>query len=568
MIVPIDDLPSYLSTPPSSPVLPPVETLVESLPYEALRWEDFERLCLRCARAESDVELANLYGTRGQDHAGIDLYARLSNGSYRVYQCKNEGDFGPAKIRGAVEAFLSGKWASTAHELVLCTRESLRPTQRSDEFEAQARALASRGIKLLPWDRDAIDELLRTRPRVVDDFFGRHWVRIYCGRDAAESLGDRLDASEVQAFRRDLLTFYSNLFLVHDRGIPAAAFRFAPSLNVHGRYILPSVYQPRTSHADEFEKPAPTVVSDDGSELREAREPRGRRASHGPQRQRMGLEYWLLGARRSAVVAEFGLGKSSLLRFVALDLLQDSPRMVRLAARWGGCLPVVVPFALWTRLVSKPETLNTSVGDLLREWFHGQDEDRLWPLVERALLDDRLLLLVDGLDEWSDPTAANIAGQRLAVYVRQRDVLAIVAGRPAGVSQLALSSQDWQIGELADFDRDQQRQMSELWITHWLRSEVAVGDVNATAIPARAKVDELLSELASPELAELAKVPLLLSLLIFLKLQNVTLPDDRFKAYEEMLRHMIAIHPQRRRVAAGFSDSTALTADDASHALA
>src|SRR4051794_37844018 len=132
MTILADDLPSYLATPPGSDVPPPVETNAEGLPYGSLHWEDFERLCLRCARTASDIERAQLYGQRGQDQAGIDLFARLASGKYRVYQCKNEKDFGPAKIRAAVEKFLGGEWANDATELVLCTRESLRSTQRSD----------------------------------------------------------------------------------------------------------------------------------------------------------------------------------------------------------------------------------------------------------------------------------------------------------------------------------------------------------------------------------------------------------------------------------------------------
>jgi hypothetical protein len=109
--------------------------------------------------------------------------------------------------------------------------------------------------------------------------------------------------------------------------------------------------------------------------------------------------------------------------------------------------------------------------------------------------------------------------------------------------------------------------MSERWIAHWLRNNDVMAPSDTLGTRSAAKVDELMGELASPELSELAKVPLLLSLLIFLKLQNVTLPEDRFKAYDELLRHMIAIHPQRRRVTAGISDSAALSPDDAARVL-
>lgn len=544
-----------------------METLAEGLPYEALRWEDFERLCLRYARTESDIEHADQYGERGQDQAGIDLYARLGNGEYRVYQCKNEREFGPAKIRAAVQKFLAGEWAGRARELVLCTRESLRATKRSDEFEKQATLLKERGITLTAWDAGALNELLKEQQELVDDFFGRQWVKRFCGDDAANRLGERLDSSEVQAFRIKLRAFYSNLFLLHDRGLPSAAFRTGVPLSVYQRYVIPWIYQPQQSDSapaeSSFSPPTGVRTPTDENRFSPSRVPR-----QASRRQRVSLESWLLGAQRVIVVADFGLGKTSLLRFLALDLMDDSPKLSRLAMQWGGRLPVWVPFALWTRLIADPKSADASLSDVLRKWLHSQDEERLWPLVERALHDERLLLLVDGLDEWSTPTAANIAGQRLALFAGQRGLPVVAVGRPTGVSGLSLSAQDWPVGELADFDQIQQRELSTQWIEHWIRCESDGIDPGELGLRARSKVNELMQELSSPELAELAKVPLLLSLLILLKLNNTTLPDDRFKAYDELLRHLITVHPQRRREVAGVGESTGLAAEDASRVLA
>src|SRR5450432_3926082 len=86
----ISPVPSSLELPPEANVVaPPVDTLAAELPVSGLRWEDFERLCLRLARTQSDVVGARLYGTAGQSQAGIDLFAHLSGTRpYRVYQCK------------------------------------------------------------------------------------------------------------------------------------------------------------------------------------------------------------------------------------------------------------------------------------------------------------------------------------------------------------------------------------------------------------------------------------------------------------------------------------------------
>ena len=105
----LSPVPTRLALPPQADFVdPPIDTLHAELPLRELRWEDFERLCLRLARTQSDVLGARLYGTAGQDQEGIDLFAHLEGPKpYRVYQCKRVEDFTPAIIVGAVSEFLA-----------------------------------------------------------------------------------------------------------------------------------------------------------------------------------------------------------------------------------------------------------------------------------------------------------------------------------------------------------------------------------------------------------------------------------------------------------------------------
>jgi hypothetical protein len=134
-----------------------------------------------------------MYGTRGQDQEGIDIYARQSlSTKYRAYQCKREKRFSPAKIKDAVNLFLGGPWRDKTDFFVLCTQESLEPKKRALEFEKHAEALRRLGITFLPWDERQLSILLKGLPELVDDFFDREWVRKFCGPEAAERLGERL----------------------------------------------------------------------------------------------------------------------------------------------------------------------------------------------------------------------------------------------------------------------------------------------------------------------------------------------------------------------------------------
>jgi hypothetical protein len=157
-------IPSWLETPPNSTINLPTETRQQELPFDELSWEDFEKLCLRLARLESHVEHCQFYGIRGQEQEGIDIYARQKlEEKYIVYQCKREKDFGPAKIKSAVNKFLEGKWVHKTIVFVLCTMESLASRDRADEFEAQSKILKEKGITLLSWDSQQLFRFIRKK---------------------------------------------------------------------------------------------------------------------------------------------------------------------------------------------------------------------------------------------------------------------------------------------------------------------------------------------------------------------------------------------------------------------
>src|SRR6266567_2315211 len=158
-MVNLPQIPSFLGTPPTGSVKPPVISRLQELPFGDLAWEDFEKLCVRLARSESEIEHCQLYGTKGQRQEGIDIYARLTRTrSYVVYQCKRVIDFTPRDITEAVQRFLAGAWANKASQFVLCTQVSVEPRALADELENQAQLLKEKKISLLPWDSRQLSE--------------------------------------------------------------------------------------------------------------------------------------------------------------------------------------------------------------------------------------------------------------------------------------------------------------------------------------------------------------------------------------------------------------------------
>lgn len=176
-------IPDKLLQPPSETVIElPVDSKLQELPYEKLTWENFEKLCLRLAEQQNEVEECRQYGVRGDNQGGIDIYAKNKLSlKYIVYQCKKEKNYGPAKIRDAIDIFLKGDWVNKTEKFVLCTQESLQKQNREDEVIRQREILSQKNITLKVWDSHGLDRELKKRPQLVYDFFGEPWLTAFCG---------------------------------------------------------------------------------------------------------------------------------------------------------------------------------------------------------------------------------------------------------------------------------------------------------------------------------------------------------------------------------------------------
>ena len=560
----VRDLVATLEMPPGPP---PVVTFtrLQSLPFGNLRWDDFEKLCLRLARSDQEIEDARRYGVQGQGQYGIDLLARRpGTGGYTVYQCKKVEKFGPAAITAAVDMFLEGPWADRADRFVLCTSLSLAPRQRADRLRVETERMAGLGITLVPWDADGLDILLKDQPRLVDDFFGRAAVTAFCGQDAADRLGERLDGRDVAEYRRRLHDLYSAVFAQLDPGLPVPPGLSEAAVDLRDRYVVPDVAE-AVPEAQALPDPAgpsgqANVQQDPlrtGTRADEVPDVGGGRTSSGNAllRLRQPLGAWLAGAKRCLLVGGTGSGKSAALRFVTLDLLDENPQLTDLAPHWGGRIPVWVSFPYWTALIAR-EPEGVSLPECARRWLGAYGQAGLWTLVERALADDRLLLIVDGLDEWATEDAARTATHLLQVFVQASDLPILAAGRPYGVQRLELRGGRWNLAEIAELSPRQQYQITKVWTQIRLATAHEPPPTNDLDRLAEEESTRFTEEVrAAVDLAQLAENPMLLTLLLYLRLRNADLPSNRFEAYDEVIGHLIAAHPAARRRAAFANDT-------------
>jgi len=327
-------IPAYLESPPDHLPQPPAVTRVQVLPFDEVTWENFERLCLRLIRHEAEIYQCSLYGERGQKQRGIDIIAYVGGPSQRrvqAYQCKHEEDFGPSKIKGAVDKFLEGRWDPQPSMFVICSSISLRSIGVQEEILKQTGKLEKEGVELGIWDAESLSGKLKEHPELVDDFFGRPWVEVFNGSDAVSHLADRLTGQDIVTLRGRLFTLYRTLFERHDPGLSRSPLeRPVPFL---ARYAPPDIAEHRTvivampssstvglgKTPDEPEQRDMSLLPLQSETIR--REHPTSQREFAIERRETVLQ-WLPKSCRSVVLGEPGTGKSALLRFIALLISQ------------------------------------------------------------------------------------------------------------------------------------------------------------------------------------------------------------------------------------------------------
>ncbi|MDJ0346967.1 NACHT domain-containing protein [Streptomyces sp. H10-C2] len=587
------------------------------LPFASLAWENFERLNLRLARRRGEVDhavdrvpvgsprwklsqkeavAAKLYGRAGQDQEGIDLYVRLPEGQwssdrsrqYLSLQSRRIAVLTAAKLGKAVNEFLAGDWADASRVFVYAVSLSGVERKFDDEVRKQRARLEKLGIGFEVWDAEELSAQLKTEPYLVDDFFGRRWVERFVSSEAAAALGGRLDAAEVGALRTKLASFYTTFFDLTDSGMAALQRADAPRVAFRDRFVVPDVLaQAATvpgsvsstlsrptvtalqwwaqSEGSRVEMAAPEAWGGAGGSARDAAA-----VAHGAGEPasapwladveaRTGIDEWLASSDRHLLVGGPGSGKSTFLRFALLDLLSEQPVLPGWTARFGDRLPVWLPFHFFTRRRAYDDD-RASVSSTLKAWLEHNDGAYLWDLVAKALQDERLLLIVDGLDEWETEEAARSASTALEAFLDQRDLPALFSTRPYGVRRVAMSGV-WSRAELAPLSAAQQHTLATIWFTaaHAAPADHGSphgpgGDRSVGPALLGSRVEDFTRELeASGDLRQLARVPLFLLLLVGLRLADVKLPRRRFEVYERVVDQFLQDHPAKRGTAASLA---------------
>jgi hypothetical protein len=548
------EIPAYLDVAPTGVSSLVAITLKQTLPINQLQWRDFEKLCVRLIRRQGGIVQCRLYGTEGQRQKGIDIFSRTDAGEVRVYQCKKVANFTGATLRNAVDLFSKDDWAAQAKRFVVCTSANGSSTTVADALVAGTHELKQQDIDLELWDEEEISQQLKAYPDLVHDFFGKGVLEAFLGRDVADRFSSRLSPEDVVRFRSRLSTFYTAVFSEQDQPIPLPNRPGVPSIPLLDRFVMPDIQLERDPRSLSVTVPEPLSRSSREDEaqgtITESKSANEVRNETAVQLGRQPMGTWMLRSKHSLVIGGPGTGKSALLRCITSDLLSDAPRFSSLASHWGGFLPIYVPFAFWTQEIARPGT-PCGLEECLRRWLTSWSADDCWPLVSKALSDERLLILLDGLDEWTSQESANNALKMLQVFADTKQARIVASSRPD--MRESIRGTDWQLGLLAPLNTNQQAHLIKLWFEYRFRLDNQ-GRTNAALVAEETR--QFLHDIAlSSDLHDLARVPLLLLLLLYLRFQNAVLPTGRFEAYEKVVDYLIESHLPHKRSSALVSGS-------------
>ncbi|TBB28159.1 NACHT domain-containing protein [Rhizobium ruizarguesonis] len=524
-----------------------------ALPLLDLGWENFERLCYRLAKCDGTVEKAWAYGTSGHEQLGIDVLVRLKDGGYEAWQSKRHKKFGLAAVRQAISMFEQAEWAKHASRFVLAVACEVSDPKVVNELESARNRLRAKNIAFEPLFAPELTEKLIEQPEIVDDFFGRPWVEEVCPPEALVRLTDRFSGRDMSTLRTRLRNFYAAWIGIVDPGLPlvgqAAADLPAPAL-AH-RYVLPDVLlgggnlEHDTTPIDLDDHgpqvvSAPTELAQDGQQ--------GRRAVISkPNVRRVPINRFLADSERALIVADAGTGKTTLLRYLALDILSDEPSMEAVARKFVGYAPIWVPFALWARM-SEGKDRPPGLEEVVHAFLDALSEPELAEAMRKVLRTGRFVLLVDGLDETGDQATADMLIVSLSSFVERSGAAAFATSRPHGLKALASIGGNWSRARLAPLTKLQGDELALLWYRILEAHELGAQASNqAIEQQARARASSFGRALtATAGISRLAQTPLFFLSLLKLYRLGRDLPRNRFDASREIIEQLVDHQPKRR----------------------
>ncbi|NIM14102.1 MAG: NACHT domain-containing protein, partial [Candidatus Aminicenantes bacterium] len=229
--------------------------------------------------------------------------------------------------------------------------------------------------------------------------------------------------------------------------------------------------------------------------------------------------------RRFMVLGKPGSGKSTLLKYLMLEAVQKmlgNPRDIRSLS-----LPILVEIRKFENALSKTNRTDYNILDYLYDSMRKNYSLTLpKKFFEKYMDSGRVLLLFDGLDEVAAESRRVEIRQMISSFVTgyNPDNTVIVTSRIAGYSRAQFSTTDYRHFTLEDFNEEEVEEFIHKWYQSRLHNPAEAGE----------KAGDLKEAIEKkPRIKELAKSPLLLTIIAIIHRYEAQLPEDRLELYHK-----------------------------------
>ena len=198
-------------------------------------------------------------------------------------------------------------------------------------------------------------------------------------------------------------------------------------------------------------------------------------------------------------------------------------------------LPIFFPVAAFAEARSTHGNRDIAPMSYLRTHYQGREQPDYTPLFERALLSGRAMVLFDGLDEVREDRLEII--QCLEDFIHHWDAPGnrfLATSRIAGYEDAPLDDSLFTRTTVQPFNNDDIRLFAAHWSMAYERAGMPQIDPSGAELRQRAtaRTHELSTAIfAEPNVTELARNPLLLTILALIHNQGTRLPDRRVDLY-------------------------------------
>jgi hypothetical protein len=242
-----------------------------------------------------------------------------------------------------------------------------------------------------------------------------------------------------------------------------------------------------------------------------------------------------------------GGGKSTFIRYLAMTLAQHNSIHSSLSARLPGwnderqLLPIIISLRELAGILARESRSPKTVYKMLHQTMESYNIADVDDLLSETLHSGVALLLFDGLDEVPLEGVSGKVADRFTTLRAVRDFAQqhngariVVTCRTRAYEGKLRECVKWPVETLAPWTLGQIRHFVPVWY-----NELAATTGMEAAQAERAARDLLAAIVERPKLAEMARTPLLLTMMALVLYNDGTLPRDRPQLYERVLSMLL-----------------------------